>query len=461
MKKLGALVFTVALGWSVSTQATVIPREKTENANASQGIDVSVEQADRASAQASTPLPMTTTGSTSAKAAPTPFEAFSGKIVRNKVRLRTEPRVDSEIVKECMRDDLFVVVGEENGFYGVIPPKGVKAYVFRTFVLDNLVEGQRVNVRLRPDTEAPVIGRLNAGDHVQGTVCAANNKWIEIDPPSPVRFFVSKEFVQKVGDANYIVTVEKQRDDAARLLNSAYLLSQSELRKPFEEINIDHLMATFDHVVNSYPDCPQQAERAKELRQLARDAYTQKQIAFLQAKASALAQAADQRNQQMPAPYQEQLEVLQKAIKGQPPEPTTQPQALTKAPDSSSLIPASPKTSEIPQITDKMAIWEPIEQGHYEEWLSMQQGGSLDDFYTVQQQQAMTLKGIVEPYSKPVKNKPGDYLLVDLQSHKPLAYLYSTRLNLQDYVGREVTLLGTPRPNNHFAYPAFFALSME
>jgi len=62
-------------------------------------------------------------------------------------------------------------------------------------------------------------------------------------------------------------------------------------------------------------------------------------------------------------------------------------------------------------------------------------------------------------YETNVKNRPGDYILYG--SHAPLAYLYSTQVPLDQYEGQIVTLLASPRPNNHFAFPAYFILAVE
>ena len=85
----------------------------------------------------------------------------------------------------------------------------------------------------------------------------------------------------------------------------------------------------------------------------------------------------------------------------------------------------------------------------------------MADFDKEQQENSITLKGVIEPYQKPVKNKPGDYLLVSGISNLPVAYLYSTKINLQDYIGMEIEVIASPRPNNHFAFPAYFVLKIE
>ena len=55
--------------------------------------------------------------------------------------------------------------------------------------------------------------------------------------------------------------------------------------------------------------------------------------------------------------------------------------------------------------------------------------------------------------------KPGDFVLRD--GDLPIGYLYSTQVNLDSLVGKRATLIVTPRPNNNFAFPAYYVLSVE
>ena len=129
----------------------------------------------------------------------TPVPAFTGKVKKNKVRLRLQPNTDSPVVKELEKGALLLVTGELDDFWAVTPTSDLKAYVFRSFVLDNQIEGNRVNVRLEPNTEAPILAHLNSGDHVEGTICASSNKWLEITPPSTVQFYIAKNYVENLG----------------------------------------------------------------------------------------------------------------------------------------------------------------------------------------------------------------------------------------------------------------------
>src|SRR5271168_5087155 len=71
------------------------------------------------------------------------FKPFTGKVLANKVRVRVKPDYDSHIFRQIGKNDLLLIVGEEGDFYAVQPPKDTKAYVFRSYILDNVVEANR------------------------------------------------------------------------------------------------------------------------------------------------------------------------------------------------------------------------------------------------------------------------------------------------------------------------------
>jgi hypothetical protein len=360
-----------------------------------------------------------------------PFTAFTGKILKNKVRLRLNPSLDSPIIQELSRGDLFEVTGETDDFFAVLPSPDKKAYIFRTFVLDNTVEGTRVNVRLEPSTDAPVLAQLNSGDHVEGSISPTNNKWLEITMPESVRFFVAKEYVEKAGDANLVKTLAAKRIEVNQLLNSTYQIGQLELQKPFEEIRLDGIIANYDKIISDYPEFPEQGARARELLKMTEDNYLQKKIAYLEAKA--------QNNVQ----------------------PFTPPQEPLNPSDSFASEPTQPTHTHTTEVTAKMTAWSSTEQNLFNEWALTHNEMNMDAFYAEQRDQAKSMTGIVEPYTKAVKNKPGDFLLVNPATHLPIGFLYSTTVNLQDRVGQQVTILASPRDNHHFAYPAFFVLGVE
>lgn len=409
---LGATICTTALAADGGGENLVVPQE----VNLSFPAEVSAAEPE---AQSAMEVQAPVVKAVEVAAAPAaPFSPFTGKVKGKKVRLRIKADMDSHVIRELEKNELLSVVGEKGDFWAVQAPTGVKAYIFRSFVLDNIVEGNRVNVRLEPSTEAPVISHLNMGDKVHGAVCASNGKWMEIAPPAHTKFYVAKEYLENAGGPELKMQAEKRRMAAEQLLDAAALLGKAELRKSYDEMDIDRVSHSYKTIISDYTDFPEYVEKAKEQLASLQEAYVQKRLAQVDRKASGKVETK------------------------------------TEAAEQDSNAHAALK-----QITDRMKMWEPLEEAMFLSWAHLNEDRTLDEFYQEQKLAAVPITGILETYASPVKNKPGDFILRD--KDLPVAYLYSTKINLQSLVGKKVTLLGTPRANNNFAFPAYFILGVE
>lgn len=355
----------------------------------------------------------------------TPLQPFTGKVAKNKVRLRLQPSLDSPVIREVNRGDLLLVVGENEEFYALQTPADLKGYIYRTYILDNTVEGNRVNIRLEPNLDSPVVAQLNAGDKVDGTISQKNNKWMEVALPRTARLYIAKDYVEKVGDANLLTILSKRRDDVNRLLNDTYQAGQQELQKPFPESQSETILASYKKIIDNYADFPDQNAKAKELLGSFQEQYLKKKIAYLEDQ-----HKKNTRSKEALAANKSQQDKQQQNRK------------------QNNTMPA------------KMAMWVPVERSVHQAWCEDHGNCSIEQFYATQQEEAISLRGLIEPYNRSVRNKPGDYMLVN-SSHQPIAYLYSTHVNLQDLVGHHVTVSAAPRPNNQFAFPAYYVLSVN
>lgn len=347
------------------------------------------------------------------------FKAFTGKIVGNNVRMRTAADLDSHIIAELAKDDYIVVNGENGEFYAVEAPNDLKAYIFRGFVIDDVVEGDRVNVRLAPDRDAPIIGHFSTGRPIDGKICDDNNKWLEISVPKESHFFVAKEYNEYAGKPELKAVQDKRKTTVTQLLESTGLLSQGEMRKAFPEIDIDRITHSYQSIITDYADFPKfVTQAAQELAAIQED-YLHRKIAFLEAKASKMGNPISSEDVYEVAYY----------------------------------------PSEKLSPTDRMKVWEPIEEALYLSWASMHHAKTMDDFYSDQKMKCQAISGILKGYKEPIKNKPGDFILEDHDI--TIAYVYSTQVNLDDYVGKRISLLVSPRPNNNFAFPAYYVIEIE
>jgi hypothetical protein len=345
------------------------------------------------------------------KAAEVSVNPFTGKIKGRKVRMRLRPDLDSRIIKELNKNELVTVIGEKGDFWAVQAPAGTKGYIFRSFVLDNTVEGNHVNVRLEPSLDAPVISHMNSGDQIENaSISPVNSKWLEIAPPAQTRFYVAKEYIEYAGGPEVKAQMDRRASTAEQLIDAAALLSKAELRKPFEEIDFDRVIRGFTTVISDYTEFSELVEQAKESLATFQEAYLQKRISHLESSEQYASNTAEEHQ-------------------------------------------------KFAMLTDKMKLWEPIEEALYLSWANINENKAQRDYYEEQKLAAVEISGIVEPYTAPVKNKPGDFLLRN--KDVPVGYVYSTQVNLQELVGSNVRLIAAPRPNNNFAFPAYYVLSVE
>ena len=363
------------------------------------------------------------------------FKPFTGKITANKVRMRVKPDLDSHIIRQFAKDDLLLIIAEEGEFFAVEPPKDSKAYVFRSYILDDIVEANRVNVRLEPHPDAPVIGQLEAGSKVRSQVCALNHKWLEIPMPAGTRFYVSKEFVISAGGPEYLSTMEKRKVQVEDLFNSACLLAEAEIKKTYEEMSIFTASEQFQAIIRGYTDFPEILTQAKEALAHLKEAYLNKKIAYLEERAELSPTAKEE----LIAKHNEETK-----------EYFTTEQTSTNF--------WAKRKQKGPQPAENR-MWDTLEESLYLSWTAFHSGKKLDDFYAEQKANSTVLVGKLEPYTNPVKEKPGNYILRGPSG--PIAYVYSTHVDLEKYADQTVTVMASPRPNNHFAFPAYFVLSVQ
>ncbi|PJD95808.1 MAG: hypothetical protein CK425_07850 [Parachlamydia sp.] len=379
------------------------------------------------------------------------FSPFTAKVTRSKVRIRLEPSIESPILKEVENGEMVVVVGEAEEFYALLPPEDTQAYIFRTFVLDDVVEGNKVNIRLCPTTDAPVIAQLNSGDRIQGEVCPANSKWLKIPPPQSVRFYIAKDYVEKIGPADLMQKLKKRKQDASALFEQITLAIHEEFQKPYDQMHVESYLQKLSKLQADSADFPEIAKSAREALKKTQENYLHKKIAFLESKASSHSNMWQTTQHELTAELeakQDKLVRLEEQIAEQ----------SLKSVETPLTNPSTPLPRKQTALSTK---WSSLEQRYFQEWAAKHQGKAIDEYYHEQEKNHVLLSGILEPYTRSLKNKPGDFLLVDPINHLPIAYLYSTKAPIHDKIGQSVTVHAYPRPNHHFAYPAYYVLSFE
>lgn len=380
------------------------------------------------------------------------FEPFTGKITKPKVRLRLQANYEGPVLREMSPGEYVVVLGEGEDFYAIQPPNDFRGYVFRAYVLDNVVEADRVNVRLKPDRDATIVSQLKAGERIDGAPAVTNNKWLEITLPSQTRFYIAKEYIDRVGDVSFKDRLDKKREAAYHLLSTTDVMSKAEVQKPFDQMSITGIKANYQHIINDYTDFPEAVAKAKESLAAIQEGYTTKKLAYLEEQ-SRLSFTTTEANKKLSAELQAQkskVSHLEQQIE----------QGRQLAAVAQPIVEIPYGTKKPSQIPMNMSMWLPAEEKLFRAWSQQTGRHNPQEFYEDQKQHGFMLRGIVDPYTRSVKNMPGDYMLLNPTSKLPVAFLYSTHLNLQDYVGHEISILVSPRNNYHFAFPAYFVLTI-
>lgn len=354
------------------------------------------------------------------------FEPFTGKITGSRVRVRLQPSLEGIIIKELNQGDMVIVTGEVDDFYAVRPEPKSKGFVYRAYVLDNVVEANNVNLRTEPDTTSPILTQLGQGDKVKGTLCPDNNKWLMIDLPETVRFYIAKDYLSNIGDASVYKRTQLRREQVASRLDSLESNIQTELKKAFSEIQLSGYVNDLKAIVAQNQDLPDLADKAQGLIKTVQEQYLQLSLGR-----------------------------------------TSESQATASKATSSPQIASLPTPAQVPSVEAPQAprfssfTLEQQELNLMDQALRAGKIQSKDGFYPEELKTAQEIAGQLVPYERPVKNRPGDFMLVDAKTKVPVAYLYSCQIDLNSFAGQTVRLMVSPRPNHHFALPAFVVLAVK
>lgn len=373
------------------------------------------------------------------------INSFTGQITSSRVRLRAASSLDSHIIDEIDKGSLFVVTGEENDFYAVLPSDQTKVYVFRTYIIDQTIEGDHVNVRLTPSLESPILTQLNTGERIEGKICEQNNRWFAITPPPSVRFYIAKEYVQRIGGPELIQELQKRKKEATQILTATKTAGHQEFNKPFPQIQIDPVLRDLQSFSERYTNFPELIEQANELLFEFHERYIQTKLAYL-----------EQKLENSSKEWEKVSLEIQEEVNSQ--------QHKFSTINNASTTPIAQENSNYPNpLPNQEQQWNQIEDQLFLAWKSEQSDPSItqEKYYEEQQIKAVHLKGTIQEYDRPVKNKPGNYILLNNFSQLPTAYLYSTQVDLTPYIGKEVALKAAPRPKHNFVFPAYFVLEIE
>jgi hypothetical protein len=356
------------------------------------------------------------------------FDAFTGKVTGSRVRVRLQPSLDGVILKELNQGELIIVTGEIDDFYAVKPDPKCKGYIYRAYVLDNIVEANNVNLRLEPDTHSPILTQLGQGDLIKGITSPENTKWLMVDLPDTVRFYIAKDYLANIGDVSLFKRIQQRRQQLSSRLETIESNIQNEMKKSFAEIQLVPYVNDLKVIVAQNQDLPELSDKAQSLIKNIQEQYLQ----------LSLGQSFDAAKNTTTPSRQEAAQIQVAALN----------------------VPSLQNQLNDTRRFSSFAL-DQQESNFLEQALHSGKTENTESFYSEELKNAQEISGQLVPYDRPVKNRPGDFMLVDAKTKVPVAYLYSSRLDLNQFAGQTVHLMVSPRPNHHFALPAYFVLDIK
>lgn len=139
---------------------------------------------------------------------------FTGVVTGNDVNVRSGPDTNWYTVAKLMRDNRVQVVGEDNGWYQIVPPQGTFSLVSKDYVEKSgnkgTITGDRVAIRAGSnlgDQENAL--QLLAGKGTEVTIIGQQGDWYKITPPDGAYVWIAKQFVKPSGAAGAPVAKEE------------------------------------------------------------------------------------------------------------------------------------------------------------------------------------------------------------------------------------------------------------
>ncbi|RKX45116.1 MAG: hypothetical protein DRP64_05245 [Verrucomicrobia bacterium] len=121
-------------------------------------------------------------------------EVVKVKVTGDRVSLRSNPDINSELLDRAMKGEELVFLGKTNGWMAVQAPDSLDFWVSGQYVLNGVVQPEKLNVRSGPSPNYSVVCVVNKGDLV--ALRGEFNEWLKIAPPTGSRVWISEDYAE-------------------------------------------------------------------------------------------------------------------------------------------------------------------------------------------------------------------------------------------------------------------------
>jgi len=148
------------------------------------------------------------------------FPGFPGKVNSSSINVCADSTLNSAVICVLNKNDLVEVVAEFFEWYKIRLPKSAPSYIKKRFVacVDDIAKdpcrngrviNSRVNIRLKPDENSSILGKLNKTDPV--VIIGQDKGWYKIEPILSSFGWIHKKFVDKLPEPPLPETANPER----------------------------------------------------------------------------------------------------------------------------------------------------------------------------------------------------------------------------------------------------------
>ena len=121
-------------------------------------------------------------------------EAVKIKVTGDRVSLRAQPDINSELLDRAMLGEEFIFKDKTNGWVAVEAPGSLDFWVAKQYVQDGVVQPPRLNVRSGPSQNYSVVCVVNKGDSL--SLRGEFSDWLKIAPPVGSCVWISEQYTE-------------------------------------------------------------------------------------------------------------------------------------------------------------------------------------------------------------------------------------------------------------------------
>jgi hypothetical protein len=121
-------------------------------------------------------------------------EVLKIRVTGDRVSLRAKPDLNGDLLERAMRGEEMVCLEKTNGWVAVQAPESLDFWVAGEYVVNGVIQPEKLNVRSGPSLNYSVVAVLSKGDTV--SLRGEFNDWLKIAPPQGSKVWISEDFVE-------------------------------------------------------------------------------------------------------------------------------------------------------------------------------------------------------------------------------------------------------------------------